>query len=383
MTGRIGIAGLRLLAERRRRHALSSLHVPSVALVELTGLGDVIATLPAVQGFRLLFPSAGITLVVDEKLAELIRSFDLPCAVAGAPRSHSLWGVADAIRRVRGLEAALVCSMSPPRRNALVALASGAPYVAGYLRYTDTLTPFLLETPVEAFGVEAEEGITFGRESIGSRALKVCRALGLREAPGEIRLHIARRSLEVAHAQLLEKGMPTADRYVAIHPFAGWIHREWPLERFGDLAERIVQTTGLSVVFLWEIEKEGSLPQLRGRFAGERRVVFAPVLSLLETAVLISGASFFVGNDSGPLHLAAALGVRVVGLFGPSHPSLTAPACSQGAEWLYRGVDCSPCDQRACIRHTDSCMDRISVDDAMRAVENVRALSLERRPTHA
>ena len=172
---------------------------------------------------------------------------------------------------------------------------------------------------------------------------------------------------------------PTIGDYVVIHPFAGW--------KLQGVARSGVRRTGGSAWsgrmelysgFSWEEEKDGTLPALRQQFAGNRSVCFASSLSLLGSAVLISGSSLFVGNDSGPLHLAAALGVPAVGLFGPSDPSLTAPCAYSPSSWLYHRVECSPCDQRKCVRPGNPCMNAISVDEVLAA-----AVSLQRSGAHA
>jgi ADP-heptose:LPS heptosyltransferase len=349
-----------------------------VTLVELTGLGDVISMLPAVQGFHSLFPSASIRIVVDDAFVELLVSLRLPATVHGVAGSRTPSGTMTAVRLVRQMRSTLTCSMSPPRRNALVALASGAPAIAGYLSYTDSLAPYLLETPVESFGLTSRAEMKYGRDHISERALLVCRALGLADNVPGLRLDIADDSLTRLRGKLRHAGLLPNSEYVVIHPFAGWKFREWPLEAYASLAKRMLESEGMTVVFLWEDKKEGSLPWLRHHFAGRSPVIFASTLSLLESAALVSGASLFVGNDSGPLHLAAMLGVRTLGLFGPSDPSLTAPRTRSSASWLYPCVDCSPCDQRKCIRPSDPCMQRISIAEVAHA-----AASLQGRPADA
>jgi ADP-heptose:LPS heptosyltransferase len=378
MITRLAIGGLRVAALALKRKNMAIEDVSSVALVELTGLGDVISMLPAVQGFRSLFPSANLRLVVDHAFGELLDSFQLPATVHSVEASQSPSGVITAIQLVQRMRPTLVCSMSPPRRNALVALASGAPGIAGYLRYTDSLAPYLLKTPVEVFGLTSVLGIHYGRDHISERALMVCRALGLRQNVPPARLSIAEPVVNRVRGGLLHTGLLPARKYAVIHPFAGWSFREWPIQAFAVLAERLVETDEMSVIFLWEGKKEGNLEWLRRHFNGHPSVLYASTLSLLATGVLISGASLFVGNDSGPLHLAAALGVPVVGLFGPSDPSLTAPRTQSQASWLYHHLDCSPCDQRKCVRPSDPCMKIISGAEAAEA-----AVSLWRRPADA
>jgi ADP-heptose:LPS heptosyltransferase len=369
MIPRMAITGLRFATAALSRESVPPEDISSVVLVELTGLGDVIAMLPAIQGFQALFPSAHIQLVVESSLVELLQTFQLPVTVHGVVRSRSAAGILAAVRHLRRLHPTLVCSMSPPRRNAFVALASGAPCIAGYLRYTNSLTPYLVTTPVEAFGVNCVGGMVYGRDHISERALMVCRALGWHDQLAPIRLGIAPQVVDRVRSDLLFAGIVLPKEYVVIHPFAGWSYRQWPESAFASLGERLVAECGTGVVFLWEGEKDGNVQTFLQRFAGNPHVLFASTLKLLESAVLISGASLYIGNDSG---------VPTLGLFGPSDPSLTAPHTLAPASWLYKRAECSPCNQRRCVRPGNPCMNAISVEEALTA-----AVSVQRRLPHA
>jgi heptosyltransferase-2 len=112
-------------------------------------------------------------------------------------------------------------------------------------------------------------------------------------------------------------------------------------------------------------------------FRGEPRVRFFPSADILKTAALLRDADLFIGNDSGPLHLAALLEVPLIGLFGPASPELTAPLSARGS-FLYHQVACSPCSQTVCIMPDNSCMRRITPEDVLTAV----AEELERASGH-
>ena len=98
-------------------------------------------------------------------------------------------------------------------------------------------------------------------------------------------------------------------------------------------------------------------------------------LPLNELMTLLKHARVYVGTDSGPLHLAAALNVAVVGLFGPAEPRFTAPVVPS-ASFIFRQVECSPCNQRACVRSNNPCMDLIGVEEV---ADRVKRLMLSER----
>ncbi len=88
--------------------------------------------------------------------------------------------------------------------------------------------------------------------------------------------------------------------------------------------------------------------------------------NLLELAALMKRAALFIGNDAGPMHVAAAVGCPVVALFGPSDPKVWGPRGSK-ATVLYKGLDCRECFYPGCFRGESSCMKLITVDDVINA----------------
>ena len=342
-----------------------------VVMVELSRLGDVVHILPAVQQFKLHFPSVSIHCVIREKFASLLRLCDLDMeihAVADARISHLL----PAIRGVRRTAPDLACSMSPSRSNALVTLLSGATIKAGYLDYSNSLTPFLGAHKVELFGRNASSMI-YERENIARRSEKVLQVLGI-PLQGKIStLPLKKRQHEKLVSLLKEQGALPPGRYVVVHPFSGWEYRSWQLDNYVALANRASGELGLTVLVACEGRNRSQLK--------EAFVTRSPGVQLFSTdsaaelAVALKDASLFVGNDSGPLHLAAILGVPSVGIFGPASPALTGP--SRGVvEYLYRPVPCAPCDQRRCIRPQDPCMHQYSVNEVLTCMEKTLKLAV-------
>jgi len=145
-----------------------------------------------------------------------------------------------------------------------------------------------------------------------------------------------------------------------------WTKR-WPAERFGELA-RGLHDRGFSTAFV-----VGSNEEEIGARAAQASQVSAPVLGAsldpVELAALIARARVLIGNDSGPMHLAGAVGTPVVALFGPTDPGRTAPSGSP-TRILDRYVFCSPCYLKVCP-YGHECMKEITVDDALTAVEEL------------
>ncbi len=360
---------LRLKGSLRRKRSLDHEKIRSVLIVELTRLGDVITMIPAVHLLARRFPNAVVHLLVDSKYKSFLASIGLPCEVHGAQRFDTASDFFRTVAYVRKLSVDLALSMSPPKRNAAITLTSGARRKVGYLTYVDSLTPYLESTPVESFGCDIVTSQTYGRENIEERALKVCRALGILTEEVSSSIHLDQGVVATRHASLVKKGRISDRQFVVLHPFSGWEFRSWNLERFNQLAGLILSRLNYDVVFLCERSEEGLLAPSKLRFAGRSDVFFFASDDLMDTSVVFKEAALVVCNDSGPAHLAAALGARIVGLFGPASPVLTGPR-NKNVEFHFKQVECSPCDQCVCVRPSNSCMNLITVEEVFQSVMN-------------
>lgn len=360
------IALLRYAAARTPIRELRPADIRSIAIAELSRLGDVVSTFSAVSHLRLQYPYAKISFFSDHRFAPLINALDIGIKGKGLAGTNSTVGVYSAIKNIRSLRPDLAISISPSKRNAIVTLASNAPFKVGYLTHIDTLTPYLESTAVEGYGFVLNRHVRFTMQNLTDRSINICTALGVSAGSDFEGISIKREILEAVLKSLRDGQLIGERGYVVIHPFSGWEYRNWPLARFGDLADQLTN----DVLFLYEQSDEPMMRELKTRFKGSTTVRFFPSGNIVESAVAIQGSVAFVGNDSGPLHLAAALGVRVVGLFGPSSPRLTGPV-TPDAVFLYNEVECSPCDQRNCVRPSDPCMRSISTDDVLSAIKTI------------
>ena len=353
---------LRSLATRKRIVDLEASLVKTVLVVELTRLGDVMVVLPFLDQLHQIFPNARMRVLVRQDYAALLDLLEVRCEFVGIPRPSTAGGLARAVRYARSNEVDLAVSMSPPRRNALVTLACRSRFKLGYLSEVDSLTPFLDSTPVESFGFDLPARVAYERENIYERPGKILRGLGVTpwSSPWHADLNPDRSS--AARTRLAQEGRIPRRPYVLLHPFSGWHYRNWPLDNFLSLGEKIQTQLGYDVVMSAEIK---DLERISRSLEGRPQLRAILSSDLPEMAVLTKDAQLVVGNDSGPLHLASVLNRKIVGLFGPAPAELTAP---RGGSYLYRKVDCSPCDQRRCIRPDHSCMTLLGVDEVFAAV---------------
>ncbi|MDE2023126.1 MAG: lipopolysaccharide heptosyltransferase II [Gammaproteobacteria bacterium] len=139
--------------------------------------------------------------------------------------------------------------------------------------------------------------------------------------------------------------------------------KRWPVDRFGDLAKRLIAAG--KQVWVFGSSKEQPLGEEILRIAGQHVVNLCGETRLEDVIDLMSLAETAVTNDSGLMHIAAAVGIKVVALYGSSTPDYTPPLTDK-AEIVYLRLDCSPCFRRECPFGHTHCLNHMSVDDVQR-----------------
>ncbi|MFH0787247.1 MAG: glycosyltransferase family 9 protein, partial [Pseudomonadota bacterium] len=158
---------------------------------------------------------------------------------------------------------------------------------------------------------------------------------------------------------------------IVIHPGAGWLSRRWPVIRYAELIQRLQKELQARLIVIGGEEggsKEALLFKELFSLIRVPLINLVQQLSLKQLMALLDRADLFVGNEAGPMHLAAALNRPVVAIIGPTRPELTGPFGPR-ARIVRKKVDCSPCRERNCPDL--KCMKAIEVSDVFETVQSV------------
>jgi lipopolysaccharide heptosyltransferase I len=158
-------------------------------------------------------------------------------------------------------------------------------------------------------------------------------------------------------------------RYAIVNPGATWFTKRWPPELFGEVAKGLIERHGLSVVIPWAGADEHKAGQIIARIGGPRALV-APDTDLRQLAALTMQSVLFVGNDTGPLHLAVALNVPSVAIFGATDPLRNGPYGSMN-RMQTGGVECHPCWKTTCERKDRACLMRVLPETVLTSCAHV------------
>jgi len=351
----------------------------NILIVKLSALGDVVHTMPALNALRRHFPQAHISWLIEAMARDLVeghpaldrlivwrrREFE---AAFRTGRWRTAWGIFNEARRqVRDRTFDLVIDFQGLLKSGLwVGLARGRRKV-GFGRGMERSEGghlFLTErVPAISMEVHALE-----------RSLRLLEAAGVPVGPIDYRLPITDTARQQATAFLAGNGIGPADRWIAIHPMTRWQTKLWFNDRFAAVADALTYP-GLKVVFTGA---PGDAPALDAIAASmkSRMIRTNGVGGLKVLAALLERASALVSTDTGPMHIAAAVGTPVVALFGPTAPNRTGPHGDRHIV-LRSGVPCSPCFSKRCIaREVEAmaCMKRITTDAVVAAVNRLQTV---------
>lgn len=299
---------------------------PRILIVRLSAIGDSIHTLPVLCALRDRFPNAMLAWVIEEKAATLLRGHKALDELIAVPRGflkspRAVWSLR---RRLSALNFDVALDTQSLTKSALVARLSAARRRIGFSgRWGRELSPWLNSELVRPRSLHVID-----------RYLELLEPLGI-TAPA-VRFDVPLDDSERAAAARWVAEAGLTGGYALLNPGAGWPSKLWPADRYAAVARHLGQRWSLPSVALHAGDQERAwAEQIVGRSSGWAKL--APPTSLRELAALAAptapavgdkrggGARLFVGSDTGPLHLAVAMGTPCVGLYGPWPASETGP----------------------------------------------------------
>ncbi|MGD9723854.1 MAG: glycosyltransferase family 9 protein [Pirellulales bacterium] len=287
---------------------------PRILIVRLSAIGDVVHGLPVLCALRAAYPQAFLAWVVEGRTAEILRCHPALDELIVVPRgwlkrAREVWTLARTLRR---LEFDTAIDVQGLTKSAVAARLSGAKRRVGF------------------DGVDGREVSRWlnnrlvlpAATHVVDRNLELLRALDIDRPQARFDLTVP--PADHAAADRLLEGLSLAGPFAVINPGAGWPSKLWPAERFAAVAHRLGQSRGVPSLVVWAGAQERAAAEQIVAASGSWAKM-APPTSLGELVAIARRATLFLSSDTGPLHLAAAVGTPCVGLFGPMPAERNGP----------------------------------------------------------
>lgn len=337
-----------------------------ILLIKPSSLGDLVHAMPALAALRDRFPAASFTWLVKSQWADLVERMEGVDEVWPVPPGLTGW--LSQVPRLRAARFDLVIDLQGLLRSGAMSWLAGCPVRMGLSTAREGSRWFYTdEVPVETADIHAVE-----------RNLLVARALGA-AVPSRpaFRFRSSEQDRTAAAALLEREGIRPGEAWIAMNVAARWPTKRWPPESFAQAADGL-HKEGLGRVVLTGGPDERAEAEAVTRMMASKPADLTGRIPLGLLPALLKAASLMVTNDSGPMHVAAAVGTPVVALFGPTNPRLTGPYGGPHRV-LVSGIACSPCYSRRCRHQVErECLRRLSPAAVVEAAREQMAA----RPAH-
>ena len=333
-----------------------------ILIVRLSALGDIVHALPVLAALRRAMPSCSIDWVVEEAYAPILALADglqrriivraATTRVSDSnPRFAGGFGYVRAAMFMRRQKYDVALDLQGLLKSAAWARLSGAKRVIGFDREH-------LREPRAAL-MYSETVVPGSGPHVIDKNLSVLSALGIDQPATEVRL----RPSSTSGIRAAIDGAGGSRQYVVLNPGAAWPNKRWPAERFGALASRLRDATGMRSLITWGPSEQELAAAIVAASSGAASL--APPTSVEDLAAIVGEAALVVAGDTGPLHIAAAQGAPLVGLYGPTRPERNGP-WNPDDEVISRAATCICYHKRQCLRG-DPCINEIALDEVFAA----------------
>ncbi len=346
----------------------------NILIVKLSAIGDVVHTLPSLAALRRLYPQAHITWVIEAAAADLITGHSCLDRVLVSHRKRwrreakrgritKIMGeIASFIHELRSRPYDLVIDFHGLFKSAVLVGLSGGVRKLGYDSMQEGSGLFYNEKIPEDMAKHAVDRYLDFPAYLEVQAGKAAVA----GPPPTFNIPWDDHNEQNVTFLLAKNHLDEEAPFVAINPVALWPTKLWREDLFAALADRIAQELGIPVVFTGSRDEQPYIDAVMQHVPAGLILNLAGQTSLKDLACLYRRAALVVTTDSGPMHIAAAVGTTVVALFGPTDPRRTGPYGSRHAV-IRKELPCSPCFRKTCP--TRECMEGITVEEVWEGVK--------------
>jgi heptosyltransferase-2 len=341
------VLSLLSLQRRSKKETIPVISVKKILIIRMDGIGDIAKSTSAFKALKYIFPHAYISLLAasgSRQLVEVMPIFNEVIYFDSYLKT---------IQELKKRKFDFAIDLRGDFRNNILMYICGIPYRMGY---NVTGCGFLL-THV----IEDTSGDFFKTMHISN----LIRMFELKSIDTTPELWI-----KPEDERFAEENLDTQIFKIALHPVsARWPLKNWSLEGFSMISNRLLSRYNAELVFLGDKDDAEGIKKIVELIDNKNIKNFSGKTTLRQTIAILKKCSFFIGLDSGLMHIADMLGIPIVALFGPGNDALFSPSNSESIV-IKKNIACRPCAMRRCIRGDNICMKSITPDEVWQAIEN-------------
>ena len=342
-------------------------NVEQILIIRNDGIGDALNSTPAIAALREAYPDAHISVLVRSPGAEILQfNPHIDETIIYDETCKSLRGRLRFYRNLRARNSDLVVALRNSSQSNFMALISGAKYRIGYKaerkRFSFALT----------HGTRSRH--PKGTQHEVDRNLEIVGLIGVKSDQRDLILRLSEEERSWAADFLLNQEIPPRNGtslLVGVHPGGSTFDKLWPAENFAKIANSLIQEFGAKIILFGGPDEGDLLKSIRE--AMTHPPISTEGITLRQFAALVERCSLFLCNDSGPMHIAAALKVPTVAIFGPTDYVRWGPR-NENAAIVRRDMECWPCSAHRCKRAFE-CTKSLPVSDVWDAVRRLLSTS--------
>lgn len=322
-----------------------------ILLIKLRAIGDVLLSTPTIYNLRQAYPNATIDFLTEEFAADVVRgNLWVNDVIAFNKKKDGSIGL---LREIRSRKYDLVIDLFCNPRSALVTKISGARTRVGY--------PFRGRKYAYNVYVTSRSDFVHNVEF----NLDVLRRLEIPIISSQPFFPIDEQSKTFADEWVQKENLKNKT-VVGLNPSGGWKTKRWGLEHFAQFGDCVAEKYNAEVVLVWGPGEKHDAEIILKTMRHHPHII--PQTSLKQLGAILQQCSYVVSNDSGPMHISAAVGVPTLGIFGPTTPRLQGPFGEKHAWVRNEGLDCLECNLTKCPIG-NICMTQLDVDRVVSAFD--------------
>lgn len=332
-------------------------NLKKILLIKPRGIGDIVLSTIILDDLKINFPSAEIHYLTETFAKDALANNSLVTKVQTMEKTEFVLKVA---YRLRKEKYDMIIDLWSNPRSAQITFLTHAKYRVGFSYRGRKYAYNILGTSEK------------GEHHAAEHNLELLKALGIEITSKRIHFYVSEEDDNWAE-QFIKTNMPSGKKIVGIIPSGGWPSKRCDASKWVEICNAIKEKYEVVFLILWGPGDESDADFIKNNLGD--KAVLAPEIKIGKLSALIKNCDMVIANDSGPMHIAAALEIPTLGIFGPTNPKAHGPYSPNSDYVIKEGLHCIICNKLECP-YNHECMTQLPVEMVLEKVERIARKSI-------